>query len=64
MFLYWISGLFRSSPLPQRIISPLPVEAVASAASVFTEYVFCESIDSARNSKSEVPSKKLTACWR
>ena len=44
-------GLFRYSPLPppQRIISP-PVEAVAAATSVFTEYVFYESVDNAHNS--------------
>ena len=45
------TGPFRSSP-PQRIIpTPSPVEAVAAATSVFTEYVFCESVDSAHNSK-------------
>ena len=29
----------------------LPVKAVATATSVFTEYVFCESVDSAHNSQ-------------
>ena len=29
----------------------LPVEAVAAATSVFTEYLFCESVDSAHNSQ-------------
>ena len=36
---------------PQRIIPPPPVEAVAAATSVFTEYVFSESGDSAHNSQ-------------
>ena len=35
---------------PQQIISP-PVEAVAAATSVFTEYVFCESVDCAHNAQ-------------
>ena len=35
-------SLFRYSP---------PVESVATATSVFTEYVFCESVDSAHNSQ-------------
>ena len=39
-----------------------PVEAVAAVTSVFTEYVFCESVDSAHNSQISIPSKKLTAC--
>ena len=43
-------GLFRYFPPPQQIISP-PVEAVAAATNVFTEYVFCESVDSAHNSQ-------------
>ena len=30
---------------------PPPVEAVATAASVFTEYVFCESVDNAHHSQ-------------
>ena len=35
--------LFRYPP-PQQII-PLPVEAVDAATNVFTEYVFCESVE-------------------
>ena len=32
---------------PQRIIPPPPIEAVAAATCVFTENVFCESVDNA-----------------
>ena len=32
-------------------LSPPPVEAIAAATSVFTEYVFCESVDSAHISQ-------------
>ena len=39
-------------PPPQRIIyPPPPAEAVAATTSVFTEYVFCESVDNAHNSE-------------
>ena len=40
--------LFGSFPL---LPPPPPDEAVAAATSVFTEYVFCESVDSAHNSQ-------------
>ena len=52
-------GRFRYPPLPSGLFPP--VETVAAADSVFTEHIFCESVDSAH--KSQVPSKKLTACW-
>ena len=38
-------------PPPQRNIPIPPVEAVAAATSVFTEYVFCESVDNAHISQ-------------
>ena len=37
-------------PPPAADYSPRPVEAVVAAISVFTDYVFCESVDSALNS--------------
>ena len=43
------TGLFRYSPPPADYFPP--VEAVDAATSVFTEYVFCESVDSAHNSQ-------------
>ena len=46
------SGLFRYSPPPQQIIPPPPpVESVAAATSGLSEYVFCESVDSAHISQ-------------
>ena len=46
-------GLFRYSPppAPGGLFAPPPVEAVAAATNVFTEYAFCESVDSAHNSQ-------------
>ena len=44
-----ILGLFRYFP-PSRLFPP-PVEAVAAATSVFTEYVFCESVDCAHKTQ-------------
>ena len=44
-----VGSLIRYPPPPQ--IIPPPVEAVAAATSVFTEYVFFESVDSAHNSQ-------------
>ena len=41
-------GFFRYSP-PADYFPP--VEAVAAATSVFTEYVFCESVDCAHNTQ-------------
>ena len=43
------------------IIPPPPVKAVAAATSVFTEYVFCESVDSAHNS--QISSTFQEADW-
>ena len=44
-------GLFRYFPPPPADYSPPPVEAVAAATSVFTEYVFCESVDCAHKTQ-------------
>ena len=46
-------GSFRFPPSPTADYSPPPPpnESVAAATSVFTEYVFCESVDSAHNSQ-------------
>ena len=46
-----VQGNFGSFPLfPPEDYFP-PIEAVAAATSVFTEYVFCESVDCAHNTQ-------------
>ena len=50
MIRYFFGGFFRPSPTPSGLFPP-PVEPVVAATSVFTEYVFCESVDSAHNSQ-------------
>ena len=55
-----MSGLFRYFPPADYF--PL-VEVVAAATSVFTEYVFCESVDSAHNSQISSTFQEAAACW-